>query len=232
MPPLPREKVKIQWSSDFAYAIGLLASDGYLSKDKRHIWFGSKDLELMRKFKKALGIKNKIGKHARGGEKEKRYFYVHFGDIIFYQFLNSLGITATKSKTITKVNVPEEFFSDFLRGLFDGDGTFYSFHDKRWPNSYGFKTSFASASLEFIEWLKIRLTQLYGVKGYIHKGKGVYNLEYVKGDSKKIFQAMYYKNDLLFFSKKYNKVKNALEKDKIFGLSFLQQQRKAAVAQW
>ena len=165
----PQHKVRIGWSSDFAYAIGLLTSDGNLSKDKRHIKFGSKDVELMEKFKQALSLKNAITKNARGGETEKRYLSISFGDVVFYKFLNKIGLTAAKSKTIQSVKVPDKFFRDFFRGVFDGDGTFYTFWDKRWPNSFVFKTSIASASIVFIHWLKGRLTKLYKVKGFIHK---------------------------------------------------------------
>lgn len=225
-------KIKIVWSSNFAYAIGLIASDGNLNKDGRHIEFASKDIELIENFKKALLIDNKITKHARGGEIDKRYFTVKFGDKVFYKYLNQIGLTAAKSRTIKSVEVPVAFFGDFLRGLFDGDGTFYVFKDKRWPNSFGYKTSFASASPDFICWLKNKTTDVYGVKGYLHKGKGVTNLDYTKGDSRKLFEAMYGRPNQLFFSKKYHKIKAALDQDETRGLIYLQKQRKAAVAQW
>ncbi|MDP3729413.1 MAG: LAGLIDADG family homing endonuclease [bacterium] len=135
-------------------------------------------------------------------------------------------MTSVKSKTIKSVKVPRRYFPDFLRGLFDGDGTFYTFWDKRWPRSFSFKLSVASASLAFINWLKEKLSQYYGVKGYMHKGDGVYHLEYVKGDSKKLFRVMYYSKNVLCFSKKYNKMKTALKLDADLGLSFLQKQRK------
>lgn len=122
-----QHKVKIEWSSNFAYAIGLITSDGNLSGDRRHMAFTSSELELMEKFKIALSLKNKIAPCGRGGEKEKKYFQLHFGDKIFYQYLNSIGLTARKSKTIQAVQVPNEFFADFLRGLFDGDGSFILF---------------------------------------------------------------------------------------------------------
>ena len=189
--------------------------------------FVSKDTELIGKFKEALKLTNAITKGARGGETEKKYFRIKFGDVIFYKFLNRIGLTSAKSKTIKSVMVPKKFFADFLRGLFDGDGTFYSFWDTRWPNSFVFKLSIASASLVFIRWLKRRLTELYGVKGYIHKGDGVFNLEYMKGDTRKLFQAMYYKEGLLYFSMKYTKMVNAFEKDKSTGLIVLQKQRKS-----
>ena len=226
-----QRKIKIEWSSSFAYAIGLIASDGNLSRDGRHISFKSAEEELVQKFKTALGLENKIGKSARGGEIVKKYFYVGFGDIVFYKFLNEIGLTPAKSKTIKSVNIPDDFFADFLRGLFDGDGTVYSFWDKRWPNSFVFKVSFASASLEFIKWLKVKLAQHYDVRGYIHKGAGVFNLEYVKGDSKKLVKAMYHEGCYLFLERKSSKVKAILEIDKRLGFNSLQKPRYAGVAQ-
>lgn len=41
----PKGKVKIEWNENFAYAIGLIVTDGSLSIDGRHINFTSKDLE-------------------------------------------------------------------------------------------------------------------------------------------------------------------------------------------
>jgi len=223
-----QRKVHIKWSPNFAYAIGLITSDGNLSSDGRHITFASKDVELVEKFKTALKINNRITRVGRGGETVKKYYGVNFGDKVFYKFLNTIGLTKKKSKTIECIDIPQRFFRDFLRGLFDGDGTFYTFWDKRWPNSFCFKLSFASASKDFIEWLKARLSRSYGVKGYFHKGAGVINLEYVKGDSKKLFSIMYYRNDLLFLMRKYTKIKNAFEKDGTYGLPFLQKQRISA----
>ncbi len=206
-------KVKIEWSSPFAYAIGLIASDGNLSHDGRHIGIISAELEAVENFKKALGVNNRVGRSARGGESIKKYFYTQVGDIVFYEFLNSIGLTRAKSKTIKAVAVPDEFFADFVRGLFDGDGTFYSFWDKRWPNSFGFQMAFASASPVFINWFKENLTRLYGVKGCFHNGDGVLNLRYMKGDSVKLFNVMYYKKDLIFLERKYRNILNIIERD-------------------
>lgn len=225
-----QRKVQIEWSPNFAYAIGLIASDGNLSSDGRHITFVSKDVELVKKFNAALKIDNKITRAGRGGETVKNYYGVSFGDKVFYKFLNTIGLTKKKSKTIEFVNIQEEFFRDFLRGLFDGDGTFYTFWDTRWPNSFCFKSSFASASKDFLEWLRTELSRLYGVTGYFHKGAGVINLEYTKGDTKKLFNAMYYKTKLLFLNRKYRKIKTAFQKDEKFGLVILQKPREAGLA--
>ena len=233
MPKL-QYKVKTVWCPNLAYAIGLIASDGYLSSDQRHIGLVSKDLELVENLRTALVLKNKIGRRGRGGEKAKNYYCVNFGDKNFYVFLNTIGLTNNKSKTIREVAVPDKFFCDFLRGLFDGDGTFYTYWDKRWPRSFGFKLSFASASPVFVGWLKQKLARLYTTRGYVHKGAGVLNLEYNKGDSKRLYHAMYDKDVILYGIRKYNKLNSALEIDAKVGLDYLQKPRivKAGVAQW
>ena len=43
--PKPKGKVKINWSANFAYAIGLLVTDGCLYNDKRHMSLTTKDID-------------------------------------------------------------------------------------------------------------------------------------------------------------------------------------------
>ena len=220
-----QRKIKIRWSSNFAYAIGLITADGCLHKDGLHISFVSKETKLIDSFKTALGLNNKTIKNF-SQDRSRYWWVVGFGDKVFYQFLNSIGLTPAKSKTLKSVNVPNDFFADFLRGLFDGDGTFYTFQDKRWPNSFGFRLSFASASRDFIGWLQEKLAHFYDVKGFIKTGKGVLNLDYTKGDSRRLVNAMYYKNNLLRLERKYNNIKHILILDEKFGIKSLQKQRK------
>ena len=59
----PLNKTKIKWSPDFAYAVGLLTTDGSLSKDGRHISFTSKDLQLAKLFKKCLKLLYLFSEH-------------------------------------------------------------------------------------------------------------------------------------------------------------------------
>jgi hypothetical protein len=201
------------WRSELAYVIGLIASDGYLAKTVKEIGITSKEIEMVNLFQKALSIKNKIGRSARGGETEKKYYYARFKSKQFYSFLNSIGITTRKSKTIQSVEVPDNFFSDFLRGLFDGDGTFWTFWDTRWPNAFGYHICFYSASKSFMKWLQIRLHNLYSVNGHIKRGDGVFEIRYAKRDSKKLFEVMYHKSNILFLERKYRKIKDALDFD-------------------
>ena len=86
----PQRKIKIKWSSNFAYAIGLIASDGNLSTDGRHINLKSADKEIIQNFKKALNLRNNI-RSTKKIDKPNKHSYIQFGDIIFYKFLNNLG---------------------------------------------------------------------------------------------------------------------------------------------
>jgi hypothetical protein len=70
-----------------------------------------------------LKIKNKIGTKV-GGYNGTQSFRVQFGDVTFYNFLLTIGLMPHKSKILTSIAVPKEYFFDFLRGHFDGDGTF------------------------------------------------------------------------------------------------------------
>lgn len=50
------DSISLIWNTKFAYAVGLMTTDGCLSKDKRHIDFTSKDLEQILNFQKCLNI--------------------------------------------------------------------------------------------------------------------------------------------------------------------------------
>lgn len=102
--------VKIEWSAGFAYAIGLLTTDGNLSKDGRHIDFTSKDIDLINSFKKCLNIDDvRVGKKCRSIEKDKVYFRVQFSDVNFYEWCLSIGLMPNKSKNIKNLKIIDKF---------------------------------------------------------------------------------------------------------------------------
>lgn len=185
--------VKIKWSSDFAYVIGVIATDGNLSPDLRHIHITSKDEEMILNCKKCLGLNNAIGKKARGGSKDKKYYVLQFGDKNFFEFLLEIGITPRKSKTINELKIPKEYFKDFLRGCIDGDGsiTISKHPESRHPQ---YKVRLCSASKEFLVWILKSCTELFEVKGgsiCIPKKSSVYTLTFAKEDSIQILRQIY-----------------------------------------
>jgi len=207
----PQNKVKIKWSPEFAYAIGLITTDGNLSPDRRHFDFTSKDIDQIKTFMKCLGIKNKIGVKTSGSFKKKSN-RVQFGDVNFYEFLLSIGLTPNKSKTLGRIEIPGKYFFDFLRGHLDGDGTFYSYWDPRWRSSFMFYTVFISASKDHIDWLKSEIFEVLKIKGHITKSSrnSAYQLKYAKAESLKLLPKLYYDSDVVCLSRKRQKIEKAL----------------------
>ena len=208
--PKPKGKVVIKWRPGFAYAIGLLVSDGCLSKDGRHIDLTSKDKSQLSTFNRCLDINIRIGqKFSSNGSMAYR---IQFGDVLFYKFLLSIGLSSAKSKTISNISIPKKYFFDFLRGYFDGDGSSYSFYDSVWKNSYRFYISFASASPKYIEWLRNELKINAGVKGHISRGVRVsaIQLRYSKREAIIIAKKMYYHKGQVYLKRKYLKICKSL----------------------
>lgn len=210
--PKPKGKVNLKWTPELAYAVGLLVTDGSLSKNRRHITLVSKDLEQLRTFKKLLKLDVSIG-YTSSGRSNKKYTRIQFGDVLFYRFLLSIGLIPNKSKVIGEVKVPKNLFFDFLRGHFDGDGCTYSYFDPRWKNSFMFYTVFVSASKMHIVWLQKMIKERLKITGHL-VGKGeegtVYQLKYAKADSLKLLRKMYYAPTVPSLSRKKLKIQKML----------------------
>ena len=211
----PKGKVKIKWSPNFAYAIGLLATDGCLSGNGRHIIFVSKDEEQLRNFMKSFDISVFVGQ-TRSGYTGRSTTRIQFGDVLFYKFLIGIGLTPAKSKTMGVIKIPSKYFFDFLRGSFDGDGTFYSYWDPRWKSSFMFYTVFISASREHIDWIRRELLNRLKIKGHVTNDskKSTYQLKYAKKESLKILRKMYYSKAVICLGRKRIKITEALKLDK------------------
>lgn len=196
-------KVKIQWSPDFAYAIGLIATDGNLSKDSRHLNMTSKDKDLIGIFKKCLLLNNKIGCKAREKSKIRKYFQIQFGDKNFYEFLLSLGLTPAKSKTIGLLNIPPKHFADFLRGCIDGDGNI-DIHNHPESQHLQLRVRLFSASLKFLEWIKDELAKQLELRGgWLENYSAVHVLSFGKSDSVKLLNFIYYNKRISCLRRKY-----------------------------
>ncbi len=211
----PKGNVKIKWSSNFAYAIGLLATDGCLYNDGRHMSLTTKDIEQAKNFVKCLDLKVKIGLKSSGSAKEKKYFHIQFGDVIFYKFLESIGLTKRKSLTIGELDIPASLFFDFLRGCFDGDGCSYSYWDPRWKSSFMFYISFASGSIKFVTWLRKEIDKRLKIRGHIGVSKtrtsSYYQLKYSKYEAIQLTRCMYMNKKGLKLKRKYLKIEKSLD---------------------
>jgi len=201
----------MKWNTDIAYAIGLITTDGNLSKDGRHIIFVSKDIALVELFKKCLGIKNKISIKTSGySKKAGKYYFTQFGNVSFYKELLAVGLTPNKSKTISTLTIPNGYFADFLRGHLDGDGTIRSYNDSIYPNSKRLYITFMSASIPHIQWLQSQIKKLYRINGKIRNVPRACILVYAKGESKTLLHKLYHSQRIPFLERKRQLIKDYL----------------------
>jgi len=64
--------------------------------------------------------------------------------------------------------------------------------------------AFASGSIEFLEWLQQEINARLGTTGHIQHTRAS-QLRYARKDSKKIFDAMFYSNNLPHLKRKFAK---------------------------
>ncbi|MCA9325381.1 LAGLIDADG family homing endonuclease, partial [Candidatus Saccharibacteria bacterium] len=185
-----KQKRVYSWSPGLAYTVGLIASDGCLQKDGRHIDLTSVDIEQLHNFQEAIGRKLPIS--SKFNNNNQKAWRIQFSDVAYYDFLLSAGLTPNKSKTIGSLDIPDELYSDFLLGLFDGDGSSFGFVDKRWKSSFMFYITFTSASPLFLNFIKATNTRRsHTTGGFVHKSIRAESLAYAKRDSHLLFAYMY-----------------------------------------
>lgn len=210
--PKPRRTADPEWTSELAYICGLMASDGCLISDGRHLNLTSTDVPLLRTFKRCLGLKGKIT-WKPSGTSTRGAWQVHFSDVVLYRWFISIGITPRKSKTIGAIHTPDRYFLDFLRGEFDGDGSSYAYWDTRWHSSISISLRFTSASRQHLTWLNERIRALIGISGCIQMGTRAYDLGFSKTKARLLCQYMYYAKGLPCLEWKKRKLERQLAVD-------------------
>lgn len=189
----PFENLK---DKEVQYWLGWLASDGCVTGNRIIISLQRQDRDVLEKF--CLFLKNKISIFDGIYHKYKDFEYsrVSFRDTNTVNFLNSIGITSNKSKTL-KINIPLNW--DFVRGFFEGDGHF-GIHQNR-P-----RIQFTCASKEFINQLKDFLSSndIFSVITKIdRKNSSYYSLSINRKKDAILFMDNIYLTASIFMNRKY-----------------------------
>ena len=116
-----------------------------------------------------------------------------------------------KSKILEEINIPKEYFWDFLRGCIDGDGSIGVFQH---PESIHpqLRIRLYSGSPKFLSWVKNTIRQNSDLKGgWIEDARRTraYKLVFAKEDSVKLLRLIY-RNANYYLSRKYKKAENFL----------------------
>jgi len=191
--PQKRKDLKIE-GANLWYLVGLIATDGCLCTDGRHIDITSKDEKFLGKIKNRVGINNKIGVKYNG--QKQKYFHFQIGNKNFYEFLLSIGLTQNKSLTLGQIKVENKYFVDFLRGVIDGDGCIRTWiHPTNKREQWSLRIY--SGSEGFINWLNNVVEHFLRVCGKVHKNAtNTWVLKYGKMAAKEISERCYYNNCL------------------------------------
>ena len=191
----------IGWSPRSAYAVGLIATDGCLIRDGRHIAFVTQDEELMKTFLACID-------HTEQRYRKERtrigndLFRIQLSDANLYRWLIGVGLTPRKSLSLGAIDVPAELFAHTVRGLLDGDGSVYVARHRptlrKYPNYWyvRLRTLFTSASHEHVKWLRAQILCTYGLYGAVQRvcraeRHDMFRLVYEKRESLVLLNALY-----------------------------------------
>ena len=128
------------WSAEMAWVLGLLLTDGHVSKTYQSIYLSQKDEELLRKVGILMGAEPVIAKPS--GTRTIPMLIIN--SKIIKADLERLGMTTAKSYTVIFPEVPEAYLPAFIRGVIDGDG---------WVQNRGYVMNVTTASKPFAEGL-------------------------------------------------------------------------------
>lgn len=202
-----------------AYILGFFSADGYITVNKRggQFWcIQITDKKLLEKIKKTIGAEHKISVRISTKKNEKTLYRLQIGSIEMCDDLRMLGFGKNKTKSLTIPNVPCEYFSDFVRGYFDGDGNVWvgQSHKNRTSNKLSFtiQTAFTSCSYEFLKQLQINLMKIGVDGGSLYESKGEYaRLKFSVLSSLKLYKIMYNSNTKDFSGLFLNRKKKVFE---------------------
>lgn len=197
------------------YILGAFYSDGNVSKEIRKCSIVSKDKEWLDQLSKTIG-----GMVPRKKKNSNCYVYEitnrYIGDWFVYN-----GCTPNKSLTVKMPNIPNEYISHFIRGVFDGDGCI-SIANQSSGSTKSLRAYIVSANKIFIEQLSKCFDDICSYQIITIKNKNVsimgrapkdyndcYRLAF-SGSSAVKFCEFIYNNKNIYLERKFEKYQSYL----------------------
>jgi len=200
------------WNSKMSYVLGVITADGGINikrmrKDgsKQYLLdITSKDISLLRKIRKAMQARQKIGVKYGGCNKKEKCFRIQIGHQEICKSLLNLGIQPKKTYNLDPIKVPEKYFPEFVRGFFDGDGTVYIYKVNGTPQ---IKAGFGNINFSFIKDFSQHLCHSLGIPlktiNQENSKKEIrYVIDFYIDDCEKLAEFMYRNNPSLYLPRK------------------------------
>lgn len=173
------------WSEESAYVLGYLFADASIYRgegDRYEIIVSASRLETLSLVKELLGAEHPVR------VKSPNSYQMRIGSKVLVEILDRFGLTENKTTNLTYPEVPLEYESHFIRGYFDGKGSFMIENNRR------IVSNFSGASYQFIEILRDRLI-VHGLNNaVIHQygeGNASNQLRYYVKDTRRLFHLFY-----------------------------------------
>ena len=181
-------------SPDKAYWLGVIYSDGYITKAEYTNKFGiavaERDKNWLEKFKQFLNYSGEIKEYETGKTSfvpGLPYVRLLIGNNKIVKDLINLGVVENKTKLIKKLpNI--SYLDDFIRGYIDGDGAL----TKKLPHIT------ISGNKEFLE----DIANYFQLPYHLYQDKSIYSLQYNKNCSEYLEKRLY-KNANYYLDRKY-----------------------------
>ena len=176
-----------EWTHDSAYVFGLWFADGCISNHYEFIIsLHSRDADILKSIKEAMHFEGSI-------KKRKNLSELRICSKRITNKIKKLGGKEKKSLDCIFPYVPKSFLPDFIRGVFDGDGSIY----KTYKNTYG--SSFTSGSKDFIYGLHNKIKEsIEGIGGNIYESnRGEIIIKCVKYNTCPIYGLKFSTNDTI-----------------------------------
>lgn len=190
-----KNRVGLGWSEDFAFVLGWLTGDGWMTGDKIGVIFGKDDVEARERIISIFygwGYKNLSETLDKNGSTT---LYIH--SKVLAQHLRLLGFKQcrAKDKTVPSAvfQTSKEMISQFLDGLFSADGSVLNM------KGGNYWVSLASSSKQLVNGVQ-QLLLMLGIthhKTYFINKSSVFEYTTVEGELRTYIGAPYY--DLRIF---------------------------------
>ena len=182
---------------EFDYFLGILATDGNICKSKIALQFAENNREILEHWREFLEKRVDIKAYTRKSD-SRTYYEIKFKNQEIADFYKSYGITERKTFTL---KLPYINWNVIL-GIFDGDGCLTIEH--KTPNSYSWRFSICSASIDFINQLNDFFVE-QGFHPITRKIKNYYDISLGRKLELEILYANIYKESSYFLHRKYEK---------------------------
>lgn len=178
-----------------AYYLGWALTDGNVSNTQYRLRLQSQDVDILQKFKNDIKSNYPIYDRDNGRSKE-----IVLSSFKMVEDLYNLGCKPHKTFSLEMPNINELYEWDFIKGIFDGDGSYICTDKTK-------KITLVSASQKFISQL-YNLLKKYDINSTIYKPKNgrYYVLEIATKKGIKTFINNILKTKSDFLNRKYKKM--------------------------